>query len=186
MVHPKTLGSTLISAGQLDKKQFPNSQVVVKGNLVGVVAPTEWEAIQASQQLAATTKWSDWKGLPGSAKLHDYLRKESDWTSAPVQKSGESKGDVNPTIASAHKKLSATYQFSYMKHAPIGPTMALADVQSDGAVHIHTHNQNPQALRGEIAMMLGTTPDHVIVHTHPVPGITADRMAETPARKTKP
>ena len=49
MVHPKTLGSTLISAGQLDKKKFPNSQVVVKGNLVGVVAPTEWEAIQASQ-----------------------------------------------------------------------------------------------------------------------------------------
>jgi len=169
-VHPKTLGSTLISAGQLDKKQFPNSQVVVKGNLVGVVAPTEWEAIQASQQLAATTKWSDWKGLPGSAKLHDYLRKESDWTSAPVQKSHESKGDVSPALASAHKKLSATYQFSYMKHAPIGPTMALADVQSDGTVHIHTHNQNPQALRGEIATMLGTTPDHVIVHTHPGAG----------------
>jgi len=170
VVHPKTLGSTLISAGQLDKKQFPNSQVVVKGNLVGVVAPTEWEAIQASQQLAATTKWSDWKGLPGSAKLHDYLRKESDWTSAPVQKSHESKGDVSPALASAHKKLSATYQFSYMKHAPIGPTMALADVQSDGTVHIHTHNQNPQALRGEIATMLGTTPDHVIVHTHPGAG----------------
>src|SRR5882672_3864187 len=166
VVHPKTLGSTLISAGQLDKKQFPNSQIVVKGNLVGVVAPSEWEAIQVSQQLAATTKWTDWKGLPGNAKLHDYLRKESDWTSAPVQKSRESKGDVSPAIASAHRKLSATYQFSYMKHAPIGPTMALADVQSDGTVHIHTHNQNPQALRGEIAMMLGTTPDHVIVHTH--------------------
>src|SRR5580692_6174694 len=35
---------------------------------------------------------------------------------------------------------------------------------------IHTHNQNPQALRGEIATMLGTTPDHVIVHTHPGAG----------------
>ena len=44
-----------------------------------------------------------------------------------------------------------------MKHAPIGPTMAVADVKPDGMVHIHTHNQNPQALRGEIAMMLGTT-----------------------------
>src|SRR5271165_4990893 len=28
MVHPKTLGSTLVSAGQLDKSKFPNSQVV--------------------------------------------------------------------------------------------------------------------------------------------------------------
>jgi nicotinate dehydrogenase subunit B len=170
MVHPKTLGSTLVSAGQLDKTKFPNSQVVVKGNLVGVVAPTEWEAIQASQQIAAATKWTDWKGLPGSANIYDYLRKESDWTTAPVSKSDATAGDVAPALAAAHKKLSATYQFSYMKHAPIGPTMAVADYQSDGTVHIHTHNQNPQALRGEIAVMLGTTPDHVIVHTHPGAG----------------
>jgi len=170
MVHPKTLGSTLVSTGQLDKKKFPNSQVVVKGNLVGVVSSTEWEAIQASQQVAATTKWTEWKGLPGTAKLHDYLRKESDWTSAPVQKSNATNGDVAPALTIAHKKLSATYQFSFMKHAPIGPTMAVADVKPDGTVHIHTHNQNPQALRGEIAMMLGTTPDHVIVHTHPGAG----------------
>ena len=170
MVHPKTLGSTLVSAGQLDKKKFPNSQVVVKGNLVGVVAPSEWEAIQASQQVAATTKWTEWKGLPGNAKLYDYLRKESDWTTAPVQKSNATAGDVTPALASAHKKLSATYQLAYMKHAPIGPTMAVADVKADGTVHLHTHNQNPQALRGEIAMMLGTTPDHVIVHTHPGAG----------------
>src|SRR5450432_2224917 len=76
VVHPKTLGSTLVSVGQLDKTKFPNSQVVVKGSLVGVVAPTEWEAIQASQQVAAATKWTEWKGLPGSAKLYDYLRKQ--------------------------------------------------------------------------------------------------------------
>jgi CO/xanthine dehydrogenase Mo-binding subunit len=57
-----------------------------------------------------------------------------------------------------------------MKHAPIGPTIAVADVTPDGTVHLHTHNQNPQALRGEIATMLGTTPDHIIVHTHPGAG----------------
>ena len=57
-----------------------------------------------------------------------------------------------------------------MKHAPIGPTMAVADVKPDGTVHIYTHNQNPQALRGEIAMMLSTTPDNVIVHSYPGPG----------------
>src|SRR5499427_4560077 len=30
VVHPKTLGSTLISAAQIDKAKFPNSQVIVK------------------------------------------------------------------------------------------------------------------------------------------------------------
>jgi nicotinate dehydrogenase subunit B len=170
MVHPKTLGSTLVSVGQLDKSKFPNSQVIVKGNLIGVVAPTEWEAIQAAEQVAKGTKWTEWKGLPGSAKLYEYLRNEADWTTTPVQKSNASKGDVGTALASAHKKLSATYQFSYMKHAPIGPTMAVADVKPDGTVHIYTHNQNPQELRGEIATMLRTTPDHVIVHAYPGPG----------------
>ena len=170
VVHPKTLGSTLVSAGTPDAQKFPSARVIVKGNLVGVVAPTEWEAIQAAEQVATGTKWTDWKGLPGSAKLYDYLRREMDWSSAPVKNSDVGKGEVNAALASAHKKFKATYQLSYMKHAPIGPTMAVADVTPDGTVHIYTHNQNPQALRGEIAVMLDTTPDHVIVHAYPGPG----------------
>ncbi len=170
VVHPKTLGSTLVSAGQVDKKQFPNSQVVVKGNLVGVVAPTEWEAIQAAEQVAGATKWTEWKGLPGNEKIHTHLREQADWKSAALAKGEANKGDVAPVLASSHKKLTATYQMPYMKHAPIGPTMALADVKPDGTVHIYTHNQNPQELRGEIAQMLGTLPDHVIVHAYPGAG----------------
>jgi nicotinate dehydrogenase subunit B len=170
VVHPKTLGSTLVSVGQLDKTKFPNSQVIVKGNLVGVVAPAEWEAIQAADLVAGRTKWTEWKGLPGNAKLYQHLREEADWTTAPIAKGRANKGDVGPALASAHKKLSASYQLPYMKHAPIGPTMAVADVKPDGTVHIYTHNQNPQELRGEIAMMLRTTPDHVIVHAYPGPG----------------
>jgi CO/xanthine dehydrogenase Mo-binding subunit len=170
MVHPKTLGSTLVSAGSLDKAKFPKAQVIVKGNLVGVVAPTEWEAIQASREVAAGTKWTEWKGLPGNENLYEALRKEADWTTAQVTKGSANKGDVPAAMASAQKKFSATYHFPFMKHAPIGPTMAVADVKQDGTVQIHTHNQNPQALRGEIAMMLGVTPDHVIVHTHPGAG----------------
>jgi nicotinate dehydrogenase subunit B len=170
VVHPKTLGSTLVSAGEVDKTKYPNSQVIVKGNMVGVVAPTEWEAIQAAMQVAEKTKWTDWKGLPGNAKLYQHLRDEADWKSAPVTKGRDNKGSVDAVLASGQKKLSATYQMSYMKHAPIGPTMAVADVKADGTAHIYTHNQNPQQLRGEIAMMLSTTPDHVIVHAYPGPG----------------
>ena len=170
VVHPKTLGSTLVAVGPLDKSKYPNAQVIVKGNLVGVVAPSEWEAIQAAMQVAGDTKWSDWKGLPGNAQLFEHLRNEADWQSTPVMKSGATKGDVPAALASAKHKLSATYQMSYMKHAPIGPTMAVGDVQADGTVHVHTHTQNPQELRGEIAKMLGTTMDQVIVHIYPGPG----------------
>jgi CO/xanthine dehydrogenase Mo-binding subunit len=170
MVHPKTLGSKLVSAGQLDKTRFPNSQVVVKGNLVGVVAPTEWEAIRAAQQLAITTKWTEWKGLPGNANLASYLRQDNDWKATPVSTSEKSAGNVAPALAGAAKKLSVKYDFPFMKHAPIGPTMAVADARADGTVHIYTHNQNPQGLRGEMTLMLGTTPDQVVVHVFPGPG----------------
>jgi len=170
VVHPKTLGSKLISVGPLDKARFPNTQVVVKGNLVGVVAPTEWEAIKAAQQVASSTKWTDWKGLPGDRHLFQFLKEDADWKSAPPATSKTSKGDVASAIASSSKKLSATYQLPFLKHAPIGPTMALADVRSDGTVYIHTHTQNPQALRSGIAHMLNTSVDHVVVRNFAGPG----------------
>jgi len=170
VVHPKTLGSTLISAGKVNKTRYPNAQVVVKGNLVGVVAPSEWEAIGASQQVAADTKWTEWKGLPGHTKLYKWLRESADWKATPVSKSEKSQGDVAPALAAASKTLSASYEVPFMKHAPIGPTVAVADAQPDGTVYIHTHNQNPQALRGQIAMMLGTSVDNVVVRIYAGPG----------------
>jgi len=169
-VHPKSLGSTLVSVGPLDKTKFPNAQVVVKGNLVGVVAPTEWEAIRASQAVAAATKWKDWKGLPGHTRLFDYLKRDADWKTTKVTQSEKSTGDAPRALAGAAKKLTATYQLPYMKHAPMGPTMALADVRKDGTVYIYTHNQNPQALRGEIAQMLSTSIDNIVVRTFSGPG----------------
>jgi len=53
-VHPKTLVQRS-SPQQGGQDQVSNSQVIAKGNLVGVVAPTEWEAIQAAMQVADGT-----------------------------------------------------------------------------------------------------------------------------------
>ena len=170
VVHPKTLGSTLIAAGRVDTKRFPNAQVVVKGNLVGVVAPTEWEAIGATQQVAADTKWTAWKALPGHGKLFKWMREEVDWKTAPVTTSRKSQGTVPPALAAASRKLSATYEIPFMKHAPIGPTMAVADARPDGTFYIYTHCQNPQPLRGQIARMLGTPIDNVVIRLFAGPG----------------
>ncbi len=129
VVHPNTLGSTLVSAGPVGKTRFPNAQVVVKGNLVEVVAPTEWEAIEAADHVAKGTKWTEWKSLPDSRTVHEHLRAKSDWSGTQVATGRTNKGDVGPALSSAGKNLSATYRLSYMKHAPIGPTMAVAEVK---------------------------------------------------------
>ena len=146
--------------------KFPNTQLIVKGDLVAVVAPTEWEAIQASWQVAGDTKWTEWKGLPGKDKVYDHLRDESDWKAAPVAKGRKNTGDTKAAMDTSAKKLEATYRLPYWKHAPIGPTLALADYKTDGSVTVHTHTQNAQALRGQIAMMLGTSINNVVVKTY--------------------
>jgi nicotinate dehydrogenase subunit B len=161
VIHPKTLGSQLISYPQLDKKQFPNAQVVAKGNLLAVLDPVEYNAIQAAAILTPKVKWTDWAGLPDSGNLFSALRK-ADWTTTP-NSYGVNKGSTDAGLAGAATKLAATYEYPYEKHAPIGPTCAVADVRSNGAVYLHVHNANPAGLRLLVSQMLSTPVDNVVV-----------------------
>ena len=160
MVRPATLGSTLISVGAIDKKQFPTAQVVSKGNLVAVVSPNEWEAISAARSVAAAMKWTEWAGLPGSDNLTKAIRAYK-W-GAPAQSKGNA-ADVTAALASAPKTISATYELPYVRHAPIGPFLAVADVRSDGSVIVWTHSSQSQGLRAQIANTLSIPAEKVVV-----------------------
>ncbi|HEY1949819.1 MAG TPA: molybdopterin cofactor-binding domain-containing protein [Bryobacteraceae bacterium] len=159
MVRPATLGSTLISVGEIDKKRFPTAEVVKKGNLVAVLSPDEWEAVGAARLIASSTKWTAWIGLPGSENLTKTIRAQK-WDSP------ESRGnaaDVTAALAGAHKTLSLSYEQPYVKHAPIGPFVAVADVRSDGTVTVWTHSSHSQALRARIANTLSMPVEKVVV-----------------------
>jgi len=160
MVRPATLGSTLISVGQVDKQQFPAAEVLRKGNLVAVVSPNEWEAISAARSVAANTQWTDWTGLPSSENLTKALR-EHKW-GAPSESRGKS-ADVIAALASGSKTISASYEQPYVRHAPIGPFVAVADVRSDGSVTVWTHSAQSQGLRARIANALSTPVEKVVV-----------------------
>src|ERR1700719_601492 len=160
MIRPAALGSTLISVAAVDKKQFPTAEIVKKGNFVAVVSPNEWEAISASRAVAAGTRWTAWAGLPGSENVTKTLRAYK-WNTPP-----ESRGkaaDVTTALAKATKTISASYEQPYVRHAPIGPFVAVADVRSDGSATVWTHSAQSQGLRARIAYMLGTTPEQVVV-----------------------
>ena len=161
MVRPPALGSTLISLGEVDKTKFPNAKVVSKGNLVAVVSPNEWEAVSAVRSVATTTKWSGWSGLPGSENLTQTIRAH------PWGAPDESKGDaakVQAALGKATKTISATYEQPYIKHAPIGPFLAVADVRSDGTATIWAQAGHLQASRARLANILGMPVEKVVVH----------------------
>ena len=65
--------------------------MIVQGNFLGVVAPSEWDAIQAAKEVTASTQWTSWKGLPGHEKLFDHLR-QKDWAHLPVMTGAANKG----------------------------------------------------------------------------------------------
>jgi nicotinate dehydrogenase subunit B len=160
MVRPATLGSTLISAGAIDKKQFPTAQVVSNGNLLAVVSPNEWEAMSAARSVAAATKWTQWAGLPASDNLTKEIRAYK-W-GAPSQSKGNA-ADVAAALASAQRTISASYELPYVRHAPIGPFLAIADVRSDGSVIVWTHSSQSQGLRAQIANTLSIPTERVVV-----------------------
>jgi nicotinate dehydrogenase subunit B len=66
-------------------------------------------------------------------------------------------------LQNATKKVSATYEQGYVRHAPIGPFVAVADVKTDGSVTIWTHSAQSQGLRARMAYMLGVPVDKVVV-----------------------
>jgi CO/xanthine dehydrogenase Mo-binding subunit len=160
MVRPATLGSTLVSVGALDKQQFPTADVVRKANLVAVVSPNEWEAVSAAQAVAAGTKWTAWSGLPGSEHVTRTIR-EHKW-GAPDETKGKA-ADVTAALGRAAKTIAVTYEQPYVRHAPIGPFLAVADVRADGTVTVWTHSANSQGLRARLAHMLGTPVEKVVV-----------------------
>ena len=160
MVRPSTLGSTLISAGAVDKKRFPTADVVRKDNLVAVVSPNEWEAVSAARSVASGTKWTAWSGLPGSENVTKTIRAHK-WGAADQSRGNAA--DVTAALAHAPKTISATYEQPYVRHAPLGPYVAVADVRSDGSVTVWTHSSHSQGLRAQIANTLGTSVDKVVV-----------------------
>jgi CO/xanthine dehydrogenase Mo-binding subunit len=160
MVRPATLGSSLIAVGPLDRHRFPTAQVLTKGNLVAVASPDEWEAITAAQAVAAGTRWTAWSGLPGSENLTRMLRQRQ-W-GTPVERRGPA-ADNGEALSSASKTISATYEQPYVRHAPLSPYVAVADVRGDGRVTVWTHSSQSQGLRARIATTFHIPVDKIVV-----------------------
>ena len=155
VIHPKGIGSTVASVGGFSTP-VPGAQVVQVGNLVAVLAEREWDAIKGAQALQVT--WSDWNKLPTSTSVYDVLR-----TLKTTDRVIINRGDAPGVIAASADPLTATYTTPFENHGMIGPSCAVADVRSDGSVTVYSATQYPQGLQKDIALMLGISPNQVVV-----------------------
>jgi nicotinate dehydrogenase subunit B len=141
----------VLSVDESSIAHLPGAQVVRKNNFVGVVAPREYDAIQAAAVLKV--KWAPLPELPSSGDVFGQMRKQD---SAGQVKAAVAVdiGDVDQALASAAHTVSATYTYPYNGHLPIGPSCAVAEVRKDGA-RIFSNSQNIYSLRTSISQITG-------------------------------
>jgi CO/xanthine dehydrogenase Mo-binding subunit len=161
VVRPYGVGASLLSVDETGLKDIPGFvQVVRRDNFLGVVAATEWGAIQAAEKLGSTlnpsgpdagqAKWSAWNGLPQMDQIWDTVRR----TAAGSNISAASQGSVDMALSYADRVVKATYKTPFQMHGSIGPSCAVAHVKGDHAT-FWSGTQMPHETRRDMAKMLG-------------------------------
>jgi nicotinate dehydrogenase subunit B len=120
-----------------------DAQVVQVNNFLAVVAPKEYDAIQAAAQLKVV--WKSDPKLSGSGNFWSWLRQAGDTNTTNPARFTTNVGNVDSALASSAKVLTATYKYAYNGHFSIGPTCAVADVQKDH-ITIFANTQQPSSV----------------------------------------
>ncbi|HUZ63929.1 MAG TPA: molybdopterin cofactor-binding domain-containing protein [Acetobacteraceae bacterium] len=166
VVRPYGVGAKLLSVDETGLKDIPGFvRIVRQDNFLGVVAKTEWGAIQAAAKLGSTldpagptaggAKWSAWNGLPPMDKIWDAVR-ATPGTNTTVADDGS----VALALPGAAKTLKATYKTPFQMHGSIGPSCAIADVRKDSAI-FWAGTQMPHQMRRDMAKLLGMPAERI-------------------------
>jgi nicotinate dehydrogenase subunit B len=166
MLHGKVarspfVGAKLISVDRSSVEGLPGSvQVIVNHDFVGVVADTEWHAIQAVKALAVT--WSSGPPLPDQASLYGWMQQQPSADSLTVDS-----GDTSQTLAQAAQKVAAQYLYPYQLHGSLASSCAVADVRgyrdAMGTARIWSATQGVYPQRDSVAKVLALPPGNVQV-----------------------
>jgi nicotinate dehydrogenase subunit B len=157
VVRPATSLSAPASIDESSIKNIPGVvKIVREGTFVGVVAETEWAAIQAAKALKVTWSEPTLKMMSGPDEVFDYLKNTKSFKDTVVT----NRGNLDTGFSQAQKKYEATYYFPFQLHGMMGPPCAVADVRGDKAT-IWTGTQGPFRTRDSIARMLNIPPKNV-------------------------
>jgi CO/xanthine dehydrogenase Mo-binding subunit len=145
VLRPPSFGATLTSFRQDETNAMPGVFVVRDGDFVGAAAPTEREA-----QAALDAVKAEWKEVQqiSNKELFAFLKQNA--AAKTEDRFRKQKGSVEEGLASAARRLDATYTVAFIAHAPLEPRAAVAQWE-DGKLTVWTGTQRPFANRDELA-----------------------------------
>jgi nicotinate dehydrogenase subunit B len=148
-VRPPRYGAKLVSLDEAAVRSFPGVVAVVRdGSFLAVAAKREEQAIAARNALASAARWSDDAvPLPDIADLRGELQK---FRAETIVVGAAGQSEPAPDQA---KRVIAEYTRSYLSHASIGPSCAVAWLK-DNRMTVWSHTQGAFPLRGDLAKVL--------------------------------
>lgn len=161
VVRPATVGSKVVSVDKNSVANMPGVvQVVVKNDFVGVVADTQWHAIQAAGTLNVT--WSAGDTLPDPATFYNSLTALPSADSLTLDS-----GDTDANLAKATKTFSAQYLHPFQMHGAMAASCAVADVRGGtgpkAIAKIWSATQGVYPQRDSVALVLGIPKENIRV-----------------------
>jgi nicotinate dehydrogenase subunit B len=157
MIRPAVAGAVPVKVDEASIKDIPGAKVVWQEGFLGVLAPREWDAIQAMQKLKV--EWSQVAPpFPSQTALYDHIRK------APVRKRNVEKqnGDVDAAFKTAAKVIEAEYEWPFQSHASMGPACALVEIK-DGKATCWSGTQKSHFVQQGLASILEMPVENVHV-----------------------
>lgn len=157
VVRPPVVGATVVGVDESSLRELPGIvKVVAREGFVGVVAQSEWSAIQAASQLKINWSKPATELLP-QAELYRHMLD----VAPKASKVTLNQGDVESALARSTHRVEATYQWPMQSHVTMGPGCAVAWVRKDGSATVWTGAQKPPMLQRGLAGLLGVPPDQV-------------------------
>jgi CO/xanthine dehydrogenase Mo-binding subunit len=148
VIHPNAYGAQLVSFDDTQVRKIAGYQRTVRmGNLLAVIATTEWAAIKAARDLKVT--WSQWAGLPDQAHIYEAIRGLKLEASATLVDTGH----YDQALAAGAKTVKATYQWPLQTHGSIGPSCAIGHYR-DGKLTLWSATQAPHMTRDQVAALM--------------------------------
>ncbi len=149
-------GAKVMSVDASSIASIPGARLVRRGDFLGVVAPNEWDAVKAAQQLKVT--WDMPAILPASPEaLYDQMR-----AAKTIDRFVLDRGDCSAALARAPHVAAGRYDAPYQLHGPFAPNCAIADVKRDSAL-VYSSRQTIYGTRQVVSGVTGLPLDKVVV-----------------------
>ena len=166
VAHPPSPGAVLLAVALDGINVLPGVvRTVRNGSFIGVIARTEYAAVQALKKLAAAARWDEPATLPDMHALPAFLRTQPLDTTLAGEKKSDTPGPAltsseDSRVAAGAQYFKASYARPFLAHASIGPSCALARCEANAngeitSVKVWTHSQGIYNLRADLALVLG-------------------------------